>query len=186
MCKEEIVLGFPFICIYRQKKRERRPMASNWTVEQQQALDKALQMYPDTLDRRERWRYSFLLSSFYLASDQSQKWSPERAWGTVSQELSTWVRNSQKVLQKTRNVFSLSLGPWTTPKETLWIRVISFFSMSLGCDFLYYVEEESVEVTNEESGDDSKKTPTEIIEPYLSSMDESVKEYSESTSSCQK
>ena len=78
MCKEEIVLGFPFICIYRQK-RERRPMASNWTVEQQQALDKALQMYPDTLDRRERWRYSFLLSSFYLASDQSQKWSPERA-----------------------------------------------------------------------------------------------------------
>lgn len=54
-------------------------MASNWTVEQQQALDKALQMYPDNLDRRERWRYSFLLSSFYLASDQSQKWSPERA-----------------------------------------------------------------------------------------------------------
>lgn len=43
-----------------------------------------------------------------------------------------------------------------------------------------------MEVTNEESGDDSKKTPTEIIEPYLSSMDESVKEYSESTSSCQK
>ena len=32
-------------------------------------------------------------------------------------------------------------------------------------------------MTNEESGDDSKKTPTEIIEPYLSSMDESVKEY---------
>ena len=54
-------------------------MASNWTVEQQQALDKALQMYPDTLDRRERWRYSFLLSSFYFASEQSQKWSPERA-----------------------------------------------------------------------------------------------------------
>lgn len=186
MCKEEIVLGFPFICIYRQKKRERRPMASNWTVEQQQALDKALQMYPDTLDRRERWRYSFLLSSFYLASDQSQKWSPERAWGTVSQELSTWVRNSQKVLQKTRNVFHFLWGLGPRLRRHFEYESFLFFSMSLGCDFLYYVEEESVEVTNEESGDDSKKTPTEIIEPYLSSMDESVKEYSESTSSCQK
>lgn len=186
MCKEEIVLGFPFICIYRQKKRE-----APYGIE----LDSRAAASPRQGAANVSWHSwstwtveVFFLVVFLLSRLRSiSKMVPGKSMrDCIARAKYLSEKFSESAAENTKRI-SLSLGPWTTPKETLWIRVISFFfSMSLGCDFLYYVEEESVEVTNEESGDDSKKTPTEIIEPYLSSMDESVKEYSESTSSCQK